>query len=364
MSDEYRDVWVYVEHQGDKITDESKELLAAGRKVADKLNQKLFGIILGYKLDNCLRETIYYGADSVIFSDSYSFSVYFNLLYIDVLAEMVRKYKPYAFIFVANEQGKDIAGRLAYRLNTGLATDNIELDVGDYYNPALKTNYTNLLVQIRPDFGTRVAKIYTPRHRPQMATIRPGNFKPLERDESRAGEIIKFEYTLTKQYRARVVETKELPAQDSKLKNAEVIISLGLGILKDKNGNPRNPREAYDMALRLKEIYEKIGKKAEIGATRALIYAKLKELEGLISVENQVGQTGVTVRPEIYFAIGISGALQHRVGMQNSKKIVAVNLDPKAPIFQIAHYPIIADLYEIIPEIIARMEEIFVESRV
>ncbi len=358
MIEEYRDVWVYLQHDSMHLTQDSLELLAAGRKVSDKLGQRLVGIVLGYSLQNVVREAIAYGADSVIYIDSEDFKNYFNLLYIDALYEMAVKYKPYAFLFVANEQGKDIAGRLAYRLNTGLATDNIELDVGDYYNPALKETFRNLLIQIRPDFGTRVAKIYTPRHRPQMATIRPGNFKALKPDDSRRGEIIRFEFVKKDSYPARVVETRELPKSPVMLKEAEVVISLGLGILKDKSGMPRDPREAYEMALKLRDIYRKLGKRAEIGATRALVYAKIKELEGLIGMDHQVGQTGVTVRPEIYIAVGISGALQHRVGMQNSKKIVAVNIDPDAPIFQIAHYPIVGDLYEVLPEIIKKMEAI------
>jgi electron transfer flavoprotein alpha subunit len=356
LIEEYKDVWVYLQHEKNHLTRESLELISAGRKVSDKLGQKLVATILGYNVENVVKEAIIYGADSVIYVDSEDFGTYFNLLYIDALAEMAKKYRPYVFLFIANEQGKDIAGRLAYRLNTGLATDNIELDVGDYYNPALKETFRNLLIQIRPDFGTRVAKIYTPRHRPQMATIRPGNFKPLQPDDTRKGDIIKFEFLKKKAYPARVIQTVELPKSQVELKEADVVISLGLGILKDKSGKPRDPREAYQLALRIKEIYKKIGKKAEIGATRALVYAKIKELEGLIGVEHQVGQTGVTVRPEVYFAVGISGALQHRVGMQNSKKIVAINLDKDAPIFQIAHYPIVGDLYDVLPELIRKME--------
>jgi electron transfer flavoprotein alpha subunit len=353
---DYKDVWVYLQHENQHLTQESLELLAAGKKVSEKLGQRLVGIVLGYNVDPVLKEAIAYGADTVLYVDSQDFMNYFNLLYIDALAEMASEYRPYVFLFVANEQGKDIAGRLAYRLNTGLATDNIELDVGDYFNPALKETFKNLLIQIRPDFGTRVAKIYTPKHRPQMATVRPGNFKPLQPDYKKVGNLIRFEFERKKNYPARVILTKELPKSSVHLKEADVVISLGLGIMKDKTGKPKDATEAYNMALKLKEIYERLGKKAEIGATRALVYAKIKELEGLIGVEHQVGQTGATVRPDLYIALGISGALQHRVGMQNSKKIVAVNIDPDAPIHKIAHYPIVADLYDVVPEIIKKME--------
>jgi electron transfer flavoprotein alpha subunit len=132
-----------------------------------------------------------------------------------------------------------------------------------------------------------------------------------------------------------------------------VVISLGLGILKDASGRPRDPREALKFAMQLKQVLEeRYHLRTEIGASRALIYAEVKELQGLIGKENQVGQTGTTVKPMVYIAVGISGALQHRVGMQNSSKIVAVNLDPKAPIFRIAHYPIVGDLYEELPRLI------------
>lgn len=355
---DYRDVWVYLQREGDQLSKESLELLAAGRKVADKLGQRLVGLIMGHDLGDIAGAAVAYGADEVICVDHPSLAIYFSLRYIDILASLVRERKPNAFIFLATEIGKDLAPRLAYRVRTGLATDNIELEVEDYYNPQFKETFKNLMIQIRPDFGTRVAKIYTPRHRPQMATIRPGNFKPLEPDWSRRGGIERVEVDGTNRvYSAIVKEIRELPGAGVNLKDAQVVISLGLGSLRDKNGNPRNPRDAYVLALKLKEAIERRYRlKAEIGASRALIYAELKELEGSITKENQVGQTGTTVSPSVYFALGISGALQHKVGMQKSKKIVAVNLDPNAPIFQIAHYPIVADVYEFLPEMIERLE--------
>lgn len=354
MSEQWRDVWVYLQHEGSRLTKDSLELLAAGRKVADKLGQRLVGIVIGHNVGGVAREAVAYGADRVLYIDSKEFEVYFNLLYIDAIYSMVAERKPYAFLFVANELGKDIAARVAYRAKTGLATDNIQLEVEDYFNPALKETFKDLLIQIRPDFGTRVAKIYTPRHRPQMATVRPGNFSPLEPDTSRRGELEEYTYVPKGGYRARVKEVRELPRPKVKLSEADAVISLGLGILRDGSGKPRDPREAYRYAAELRELLQsRYGIKAEIGASRALIYSELKELEGLISKENQVGQTGTTVSPRLYIAVGISGALQHRVGMQRSKKIVAINIDPNAPIFQIAHYPIVGDLYEVLPRLLA-----------
>jgi electron transfer flavoprotein alpha subunit len=356
--DDSKDVWVYLQREGDSLSKESLELLAAGKKVADKLKQNLVGILLGHNLGEAPQMAIEYGADRLIVVDDPVLANYFSLRYVDTLSALARERKPYSFIFLATEIGKDLAPRLAYRLNTGLATDNIELEVEDYYNPQFKLLFKNLMIQIRPDFGTRVAKIYTPRHRPQMATIRPGNFKPLERDTSRKGKIEKVALAdRDKLYSAIVKEMRELPKSKVNLKEAQVIISLGLGILKDREGKPRDPRQAYELALKLKEAIEtKEGLKVEIGASRALIYAELKELSGLISKDNQVGQTGTTVSPTIYIALGISGALQHRVGMSKSKKIVAVNLDPNAPIFQIAHYPVVADVYDFLPELISKID--------
>lgn len=357
--EEYRDVWVYLQREGDELSRESLELLAAGRKVADRLGQKVVAVMLGHSLDELPEKCVKHGADKVIFVDSSELADRLNLKYIDILYNLVKERKPYAFLFVADELGKDLAPRLAYRLKTGLATDNIELEIGDFVNPRLNETYKNLLIQIRPDFGTRVAKIYTPKHRPQMATIRPGNFRPVEVVRSVSSDAIeRLEYRDSKVYRAVVKEIAELPKPKIDLRSAQVVISLGLGILKDAKGNARNPKEAFDLATELKElISSKFGLKAEMGATRALVYAEIKELSGLITAERQVGQTGVTVSPDVYIALGISGALQHRVGMQKSKKIVAVNTDPNAPIFQIAHYPVIADVYDFLPEIIRRLKE-------
>ncbi len=351
MSEEAKGVWAYLQHNSTGLTTDSLEVLAAGRKVADKLDQEVVGVIIGHNVSPFAKEAIEYGADRVIYVDSPEYEKYFNLRYIDAIFEAITEEKPYALLFAANELGKDLAPRIAFRAKTGLATDNVQLEVEDYTNPAL-VSFKDLLIQIRPDFGTRLARIYTPRNRPQMATIRPGNFTPLKPDKKRKGKLDELE-PQKREYPARVTEVVELPPPTPDLPGAKVVISLGLGVLKDGSGRPRDPRDAYGLAVKLKESIEKrYDMKTEIGATRALINAEVKELEGLISKSNQVGQTGTTVKPAVYFALGISGALQHRVGMQNSGKIVAVNTDPNAPIFRIAHYPIVGDLYEVVPKLI------------
>lgn len=351
MTNEPRDVWVYLQRDRGGLTKDSLEVLAAARKVADKLEQEVQGVLLGKGVEPLARQAILYGADGVLYVDSPDFETYFNLRYIDAIFAMVQERRPYAFLFAANELGKDLAARIAYRAVTGLATDNVQLEVEDYTNPALGS-FKDLLVQIRPDFGTRLARIYTPRHRPQMATVRPGNFTPLQPDPRRKGKLEKLEFE-DRAYPARVREVVELPPPEPDLSAADVVISLGLGILKDGSGRPRDPRDAYRLAEQLRDaIRMKYHLKAVIGASRALVYAEIKELEGLISKANLVGQTGTTVSPKLYFALGISGALQHRVGMLRSGKIVAVNTDPNAPIFKIAHYPIVGDLYEEFPKLI------------
>ncbi len=355
---EYRGVWVYLQHEEGGLSRDSLELLAAGRKIADKLSQKLVGVLLGYKLDEMPRDAIEFGADEVLLVDSPNFKSYLNLRYIDAIHQMVLERKPYAFLFVATELGKDIAARIAYRTKTGLATDNIQLEVEDYFQPARKETFKNLLIQIRPDFGTRVAKIYTPRTRPQIATVRPGNFLPLRRDTAREGRVIEFDYHDNRSYSASVKDARELPRPRLDLADAQVIISLRLGVLRDASGKPGDPLAVYKQALHLKDVIEKrYGLKTEIGASRALIYARVRGLEEVITDDNQVGQTGTTVSPKIYFAIGISGAVQHKVGMMKSARIVALNSDPNAPIFQIAHYALVGDLYELLPELIKGIEE-------
>lgn len=353
----WKDVWVYCHHEEGKLTRPVLETLSAGRKVADKLGQRLVGIVLGYNLGGLVRQPIEYGADEVVYCDDPALKDYLCLPYTSILTKMCLEKKPNVFLFVADEIGRDLAPRLAYRLKTGLATDNIDLDVEDFYHPPTKKTYPNILAQIRPDFATRVAKIYTPRHRPQIATLRPGNFDVPSRQEGRKGKEIRYEASFSEgDFSVSIKEVKKLPSSPVDLENAQAIVSIGLGILRDASGNPKDPLEGYKLAKELASVIsEKYGLKTEIGASRALIYANLKELEGLITKDHQIGQTGKTVSPEIYIALGISGAVQHRVGMIRSKKIVAVNIDPKSPIFEVAHYPIIGDIYEVVPKLIEKI---------
>ncbi len=348
-----RDVWVFLQYAGRSLTTPSLELLSAGRKIADAINQKLVAVLIGSDLDDVSHEVSKYNVDEVICCEDEKLSYYNCLPFSTICAQLAQKRKPYAFLFVADELGRDLVPRIAYRLRTGLATDTIDLNVGDFYHPPSKTTFKNILIQVRPDFATRIAKIFTPSRRPQIATIRAGNF-PLPKTVSSSPKITNFRVkTGRSDYSVIVNEIHKATQSTSEIEGAQAVVAIGLGILRDGRGNPRRPREGYDLAVELaEEVSQKYRWTTAIGSTRALIYAGLKDLDGLISDKDQVGQTGRTVSPDVYFALGISGAIQHQVGMQKSKKIVAINIDKNAPIFRIAHYPILGDVFEEVPRLI------------
>jgi len=353
-------VWVYLTFNNGNLSKNSLEVISAGKKVADKLNQKLIGILIGDSLKNKASIPLEYGVDEVIYCEDPKLNEYLCLPYTSVFEDLIKKKKPNSLIFVADEIGRDLAPRLAYRVYTGLATDNIDLEIEDFYHAPTKITYKDLLIQIRPDFATRVAKIYTPKHRPQIATIRSGNFPLPEKNNSNKGKVTKFKVKLNDDdFKMIITDVKSVASDKIDFDNAKVIISLGLGILKDKLGNSKNPHEAYKLVEELAHlIREKLGLKTEIGSSRALIYAEIKELEGLITRERQIGQTGKTVSPDIYIAIGISGSVQHKVGMLKSKRIISINTDLNAPMNELAHYPIIGDLYEEVPRMIDELKRL------
>jgi electron transfer flavoprotein alpha subunit len=355
--EDYKDVWVFLEREGDHLSDDSLGLLAAGKKVSDEVEEKLVGVLLGYHLGQIPQEAVEFGADTVIAIDHPELGTYLTSRIIDTLAQLIKERKPYALIFLAAEFGREIAPRLASKVGTGLATDNVDFVVEDYFNPKLNQSFHNIMIQVRPDFGTRVAKIYTPRHRPQLATLKPGSFEPLRREPGRKGDIQRVPLpNPEKVYPARVLELAELPKPKVDLEHAQVVIGLGMGILKGKDGSPKNPVEAYKLAKRLKDLIEKKwGLKTEIGASRALVMAEVKSLEGVISRENELGQTGVQINPELYIALGVSGSAPHRAGIR-AKKILAVNPDPGAGIFLVAQYSVVGDLYEFLPRMISALE--------
>lgn len=337
MKSEYRGVWVYATHRDRKIAKSTLELLAKGRQLADKIHVDLSAVLLGYHIEPLAHELIGYGADKVYLAEHEKLEVYSTLPYAKVVSELIRREKPEIVLFAADTTGRDLAPRIAAKLETGLTADCTDLDIGDYEDKISGKRYEKVLNQIRPAFGGDImATIVNPERRPQMATVRQGIFEPLERDAERKGQIIRCEVELEESdLVVEVLETVK-KERETNLENAKVIVSGGRGV-----GGP----EGFKL---IKELAAVLG--AEVGASRAAVDA------GWISYSHQVGLTGQTVKPDVYIACGISGSIQHLVGMKNSKKIIAINKDPKAPIFEVADYGIVGDLFEVIPKLIEKLK--------
>ncbi|MBN1368078.1 MAG: electron transfer flavoprotein subunit alpha/FixB family protein [Dehalococcoidales bacterium] len=322
---EFRDVWVLAEHRDGKLRDVSFELLGKGRELADSLGVKLAAVLLGNEVEHFCPDLIHHSADIVYWADDPNLAHYQTITYSDVIAEQVKKYKPEILLIGATYLGRDLAPRLSKRLNTGLTADCTGLEID---------KETRLLVQTRPAFGGNVmASIVTPQNRPQMATVRPRVMKALAEDTSRQGEVIKIPVNITNEnLMIKLLEVVKEKKKSVNLEEADVIVAGGRGV-----GSAANFKLIEELADLLK---------GEMGATRDVVDAKW------VSSVHQVGQTGKTVRPKLYIACGISGAVQHIAGMRESGTIVAINSDPDAPIFQISDYGIVGDINHAVPLII------------
>lgn len=328
MSDA-RNVWVFIEVVRGKIKGVSLELLGQGRKMADDLGEKLVAIIPGNEIEDFAKMAIHYGADEAIVVDQKELKDYSTDGYTKAMCTLIKKYNPAVLLIGATNNGRDLGPRVSSRMQTGLTADCTELGVD---------SETRLVKWTRPAFGGNLmATILCPDHRPQIGTVRPGVFKKPEEDTGRKGEIIHETVEFgPDEIRTRIVEViTEDGGADVNLEEAEIIVSGGRGV-----GGP----EGFEV---LKELADEIG--AQIGASRAAVDS------GWISSLHQVGQTGKSVGPKIYIACGISGAIQHVAGMSSSDVIIAINKDPDAPIFNIADYGIVGDLFEIIPELTKRI---------
>lgn len=328
MSDA-RNVWVFIEVVRGKIKGVSLELLGQGRKMADDLGEKLVAIIPGNEIEDFAKMAIHYGADEAIVVDQKELKDYSTDGYTKAMCTLIKKYNPAVLLIGATNNGRDLGPRVSSRMQTGLTADCTELGVD---------SETRLVKWTRPAFGGNLmATILCPDYRPQIGTVRPGVFKKPEEDTGRKGEIIHETVKFgPDEIRTRIVEViTEAGGADVNLEEAEIIVSGGRGV-----GGP----EGFEV---LKELADEIG--AQIGASRAAVDS------GWISSLHQVGQTGKSVGPKIYIACGISGAIQHVAGMSSSDVIIAINKDPDAPIFNIADYGIVGDLFEIIPELTKRI---------
>ena len=326
-------VLVFSEQEDGKLADVGLELLSKGRELADKLGRPLAAALLGEKLEELANEVIAYGADQIYTVDHGDLATYTTLPYAKGLVKLIERVQPEIVLFGASLIGRDLAPRVASSLRTGLTADCTDLQIGDYYEKKTDTQYDKILLQIRPAFGGNIiATIISPDHRPQMATVREGVMQMPEKVEGRTGTIIPIPVEFDDA--DRVVQVLERYKADKKvnLKGARVIVSGGAGI-----GSKENFTLIEDLAHTLG---------GTVGASRAAVD------QGFVDRDHQVGQTGTTVRPKLYIACGISGQVQHRAGMQESAKIIAINSDPEAPIFSIAHYGIVGDVSQVIPMLI------------
>lgn len=326
---EYKGVWVFAEQRNGKVASVALELLGVGRKLADDKSAELSAVLFG-STESEARELIKWGADRVYHCQDPIFERFNDEPYCQLLSLLINEHKPEIVLAGATPIGRSFFPRVAVRLRTGLTADCTSLSID---------KETGNLLQVRPAFGGNImATIVCPNTRPQMATVRPRVMKRGEYRDDRKGEVIPVK-ARELQSRTRVIDSvKEVSEVSVNLQEAEVIVSGGRGL-----GGPKG----FEL---LKELAELLG--GAVGASRAAVD------EGWIPYSHQVGQTGKTVCPKIYIACGISGAVQHLVGMQSSDIIIAINKNPEAPIFNVANYGIVGDVYEVLPRLIKRLRAV------
>lgn len=317
------------------------ELLGAASLLAGKLGTKVLSIVMGHKLGDMPQRLVACGADVVYVADHQDLADYRTLTYRRVLVDMLKALPepPHICLLGSTTTGRDLAPRIAAHFETGLTADCTELDVGPYehkskVDPTKVGLYPDCLYAIRPAFGESLkARILGPWKNPQMATTRPGQMIPLKPDPARKGQIVNVPVNLLPEdLRLQVERVVREVSKGLKLTEADVIIAGGFGM---------GTGDGFNMLRDLADCFEN----AAIGCSRKVIDLRW------LPYEHQVGQTGKTVRPKLYIACGISGAIQHRVGMHNSGTIIAINKDPDAPIFKFAHYGIVGDVYQVVPEL-------------
>jgi electron transfer flavoprotein alpha subunit len=317
----YRGVWVWVEQFDGRASSISWEMMGQGRILADQLGTTLTACVLGVGVQGIAAEAIAFGADRVLIADDAALRVYRTEPYARILEQLVREHRPEVFLLGASARGRDLAGSVATTLYTGLTADCTGLEI----DPE-----TRLLRQTRPAYGGNImATIITPNHRPQMATVRHRVFEMPRADPSHQGQIVNVPVAIREQEVATQVVDFLLAEEKVNLADARIIVSGGRGV-----GGPEGFKPIAELA-------QVLG--GAVGASRAAVDA------GWIPYAHQVGQTGRTVRPDLYIACGISGAIQHRAGMSTARVIVAINKDPEAPILGLANYAIVGDLFQIIP---------------
>jgi electron transfer flavoprotein alpha subunit len=330
MSD-YHGVLICGEILEDKLVTITTELLGVGRRLADELDEKLFAVLIGSGIASELaQECIYFGADKVYVIDDPIFKYYLTDSYVAAMEKLTQNLKPDLVLFGQTSMGRDLAPRLAYRLNTGVTLDCIKL---------LIDSETRLMQQTKPVYGGNANAIYVCQTKPQVASIRPKTMSPLERDASRMGEIIPFAPNIdVTAIRGKVIEQIKEEVKGIKLEDADVVVCVGRGI-----GGPEGLEKIEKLARLLN---------GAIGATRPVCD------NGWVPEQNQIGLTGKVVAPRLYIGVALSGSSQHVAGMMGAKNIVVINKDPEANIFPVAHYGVVGDYREVIPAFIKKCEEL------
>lgn len=323
---DYKNMWVLIETECGKAKNVGYELLNVAKPLAQQKGCQLVAVVIGKDVDAVAKDAICYGADSAIVVDGPEYEYYTTDAFANAIVTLVEKYKPETLMIGATNNGRDMGPRVSCRLKTGLTADCTEIAIDEE---------TGNIAWTRPTFGGNLmATIMCPEHRPQMGTVRPGVFKKGTYDEGRTGEIIKEDIHIApEEIRTRLVERVNEVAESINLEEAEIIVSGGRGV-----GSTEN----FDI---LQELADVLG--ATLGCSRAVVDA------GWMPHAHQVGQSGKTVAPKLYFAIGISGAIQHAAGISGSDTIVAINKDADAPIFDIADYGIVGNLNEVVPALTA-----------
>ncbi len=327
----YKGVWVFIEHRDGRIRNVSLELIGEGRKLAQELGEEVSAVLIGDNVAEMSKELFASGADNVYLVEGSAFQHYSTDAYSIAFTYLIRKHLPSVILLGATNDGRDLGPRVAARLKTGLTADCTSLSI----DPE-----TRLVAWTRPAFGGNImATIFCPDNRPQMGTVRPKVFKKPVPDYNRTGKIIREELAINeKDIRTKLIDVVKVCTFSCNLEDAEIIVSGGRGL-----GKPEGFRMVEELAQVLK---------GTVGSSRAAVDA------GWMPYPHQVGQTGKTVAPKIYIACGISGAIQHLAGMQTSDVIIAINKDPDAPIFKVATYGIVGDVYEVVPALTAKLREV------
>lgn len=334
---EYKGVYVFIQQVDNKVAGVSHELLGKARELAGKMNTKVTAVLLGYNISGLCKDVASYGADNVILVDNKDLELYSTKPYSYAICKVIEKYKPAVLLYGATAIGRDLAPRVAARIRTGLTADCTKLDVAD--------DGTNNLQMTRPAFGGNImATIICPDYRPQMATVRPGVMQKIKPIENANAPVDNFKVDIpSSETDVKVLDVVKKESHKMDIQDAKILVSGGRGM-----GCPEN----FKM---LEECADVLG--GTVSSSRAAVDA------GWVDKDIQVGQTGKTVRPNLYLACGISGAIQHLAGMEDSDFIIAINKDETAPIFDAADYGIVGDATKIIPLFTEEVKKVLADRK-